>query len=61
MLRSQQIDQEVSSMDDGLDTLGSTEKSDGLQSQLGVEFCSTFVLNNPTAMSQHSTFIHCPF
>ena len=48
-------------MDEGLDTLGSTEKSDVLQSQLGVEFLSTFVLNNPTAISQHSTFIYCPF
>ena len=53
ILSSQQIDQEVSPMDEGLDSLGSTEQSDVFLSQLGVEFLSTFVLNNPTAMSQH--------
>ena len=53
ILRYHQIDQEVSSMDEGLDSLGSTELSDVLQSQVGVEFPSTFVFNNPTDMSQH--------
>ena len=51
ILSSQQIDQEVGPMDEGLDSLGSTEQSDVFQSQLGVEFLSTFVLNNPTAYS----------
>ena len=53
ILSSQQIEQEVSPMDEGLDSLGSTELSDVLQSQVGVEFPSTFVFNNPTDMSQH--------
>ena len=53
ILSFQQSDQAVVPMDVGLDSLGSTEQSDALQSQLGVGFPSIFVLNNPTAMSQH--------
>ena len=53
ILKFQESDQEVGPMDVGLDSIGSTEQSDALQSQLGVGFTSTFVLNNPTAMSQH--------
>ena len=42
-------------MEEGLDSLGTTELSDALQSQLGVELPSTFVFNNPTIadMSHH--------
>ena len=52
---SQQIDHDISLMDEGLDSLGTTELSDALQSQLGVELPSTFVFNNPTIadMSHH--------
>ena len=53
ILKFQESDQEVGPMDVGLDSLGSTEQSDDLQSQLGVGFTSTLVLNDPTATSQH--------
>ena len=53
ILSSQRIDQKVIPMDEGIHSLGSTELSDVLQSQVGVEFPSTFVFNNPTDMSQH--------
>ena len=42
--RSQQIDHNVSLMDEGLDSHGSAELYDALQSQLGVKLPSTFVL-----------------
>ena len=52
---SQEIAHDISLMDEGLDSLGTTELSDALQSRLRVELPSTFVFNNPTIadMSHH--------
>jgi len=52
---SNQIDHHASLMDEGLDSLGTTELSDILQSRFGIELPSTFVFNNPTIaeMSNH--------
>ena len=52
---SQEIDHQISLMDMGLDSLGTTELSQSLQSYFDVELPSTFVFNNPTVadMSNH--------
>eukprot|EP00584_Thalassiosira_punctigera_P004712 CAMPEP_0172543632 /NCGR_PEP_ID=MMETSP1067-20121228/13971_1 /TAXON_ID=265564 ORGANISM="Thalassiosira punctigera, Strain Tpunct2005C2" /NCGR_SAMPLE_ID=MMETSP1067 /ASSEMBLY_ACC=CAM_ASM_000444 /LENGTH=329 /DNA_ID=CAMNT_0013330081 /DNA_START=151 /DNA_END=1136 /DNA_ORIENTATION=- len=47
----EQIDHHLSLMDEGLDSLGTTELSDILQSHFGIELSSTFVFNNPTIAS----------
>ena len=44
-------------MDIGLDSLGTTELSELLQSQFGIELPSTFVLNNPTIMDMLDTIL----
>ena len=52
---SQTIDHHASLMDMGLDSLGTTELSESLQSKFSVDLPLTFVFNNPTiaSMSQY--------
>ena len=48
---SESVDRQVSLMDLGLDSLGTTELSELLQSTFDIELSSTFVFNNPTIMA----------